>query len=212
MLPLRLPADRYRAEQLRRATPSERADFTEPKTPPPPHAALMGTYVPIPGKLVHGAPVFHRVALPAADAHDVARAVGNAAAAAAAAAFSSGALSARRLSPGDVVTMSCGNEAADFGGCPGSHLSFTPGYGPLTVAEVRGGFFTTTRYSTLWAPVTATNFDGAVCACLFLLYFFKLIVTHRDEALASTLSVARALSSRTIKSKPTSSAPLFFFA
>jgi hypothetical protein len=58
------------------------------------------------------------------------------------------------LQVGSRVEMRVSDAAADWAGCPGTRLSFSPGWSG-TVQSLRNGFFTTTRYTTLWAPVSA---------------------------------------------------------
>jgi hypothetical protein len=58
--------------------------------------------------------------------------------------------------PGDTVTFTVSSDNANFDGCPGSTLAFSVG-SEYTVKEVQGGFFLTTTYNTLWAPVSAID-------------------------------------------------------
>jgi membrane protein implicated in regulation of membrane protease activity len=73
------------------------------------------------------------------------------------------------VSVGDVVTFGIDDSAvssAQWAGCPGTsgstRLGFSPG-ASYTVAQVRGAFFLTTSYDTLWAPLSALR-DAPVAA------------------------------------------------
>ena len=57
---------------------------------------------------------------------------------------------------GQRVQMTMQDATAYWTCCPGSRLSFSPGY-QLTIREIRNGFFTSTNYDTLWAPLSAAR-------------------------------------------------------
>ena len=68
------------------------------------------------------------------------------------------------LTEGTIVHMQMGDGSADwtgFWGEYGNRLSFSAD-GEYTVSEVRGQFFRSSKYATLWAPISATDF--APCA------------------------------------------------
>ena len=70
------------------------------------------------------------------------------------------------LRVGAAVLMRTGDASADWAGFWGAsnyRLSFSVG-ARHTVAEVRGNFFRPTQYTTLWAPISATDFTPAAPA------------------------------------------------
>ena len=60
------------------------------------------------------------------------------------------------LRPGDSVRMLIDSSEASFAGCPGSRLAFSAEY-ELTVNEVRGAFFDSTRWTSLRDPRAAAE-------------------------------------------------------
>jgi len=52
--------------------------------------------------------------------------------------------------------MTIGMEAAVWTDCPGSRMAFHPGF-QVTIREIRNGFFNSTEYETLWAPLSAAG-------------------------------------------------------
>lgn len=60
------------------------------------------------------------------------------------------------LTSGMKVKLRVGDSEAGWTGCPGTHLSFNSGY-EVTVSEINGMFFSSTEFSTLWAPISATD-------------------------------------------------------
>ena len=79
--------------------------------------------------------------------------------------------SVKALQVGQRVQMAIGDETAVWKDCPGSRLSFNPGY-QVTIREIRNGFFRSTEYETLWAPLSAARADEpapATASTVFLL-------------------------------------------
>jgi len=64
---------------------------------------------------------------------------------------------------GQCVQMTIQSSVAFWTGCPGLRLEFYPGF-QLTVREIRKGFFNSTSYQNLWAPLSAAGAIGSVAA------------------------------------------------
>ena len=67
---------------------------------------------------------------------------------------------------GDPVHFAIDDSAAYWVGCPGTRLSFSPGYGPsqgLYINSIAGAFFTTQEYPSLWAPLSALHPTSGAC-------------------------------------------------
>ena len=65
--------------------------------------------------------------------------------------------------PGDNVEATTDGGSCQWGGCPGTHLSFSAGH-QFVVRQVSGLYFTSTRYTTLWAPMSAFRNRNAASA------------------------------------------------
>jgi hypothetical protein len=60
--------------------------------------------------------------------------------------------------PGMPAVVTCSDSdlsEADWEGCPGSHLTFLPGYDCGLISSIRGNFFDSDRFTRLWAPLKA---------------------------------------------------------